>query len=365
MRKSIFLQIFFLAISFQARGQVISHRYMAETLNRRVTTLIEQLDTIKDTISYYKAVEEIVRTKMQCDKYDGVLDKQGKMTYRSRHEGLKMLISIREKIVDAGIYYLNHSNKDEALRYFEFYIDTAGKSLFCKESSRLGQASYNACLLAYEMRDYEKADRYADIALHDDEYAQDAAEVKVNCMRQDMHTHTDSLKYLIALLELHDKAPNNQNYWRMLIEYFQTPGHHVEFGQFVDDETRKYPDSKYVWGLKGETEMNDHHWPEAICAFKHATEIDSTFVPAIYNIGISYSMAVKEENDSLMKIYKQLPKEKKQILKENLLIAEGYFEKSMRMDPEQKEVDWAVPLYQVYYALDDKRAEEIKKLIKN
>lgn len=365
MRKSIFLQIFFLAVSFQVQGQVANHRGAAGTLNRKVTILIEQLNNIKDTVSYYNTVEKVVRTAILCGQYDSLTDSQGKEKNKFRNENLKRLVSIRENIVDAGIYYLNHFNNKEALRYFEFYIDTADNPLFNKQSSRLGQASYNASLLAYEMGKYEKADHYADIALHDDDYAKDAAEVKVNCMRQDMHTHTDSLKYLIALLELHDKAPHNQNYWRMLIAYFQTPGHHKELWQFADDETRKYPDSKYVWGLKGETEMNDHNWGEAISAFKHATEIDSTFVPAIYNIGISYSSQVKEKKDSLMKVDKQLSKENKESLKENLLIAKDYFEKSMRIDPKQKSVDWATPLYQVYYALGDERAEEIKKLIKN
>ena len=50
----------------------------------------------------------------------------------------------------------------------------------------------------------------------------------------------------------------------------------------------------------------------------------------------------------------------------NALLEEGkvYLERAKELDPVRHTVDWAPPLYQIYYALNDKRAENIKKLIK-
>ncbi|MCH4147584.1 MAG: hypothetical protein LKG25_02030 [Prevotella sp.] len=365
MRKNIFLQIFFIAISFQAQAQVVKNHNIAESLNRKLSTLLVQLTSLKDSNTYYKTAEELVKTAVLCEKYDGMPDKKSRVKPLFRNENSIRVSPVRETLVDAGISEANSHHYKKALQFYELYINTSDNPLFDKYSPKLGLAAYDASLLAYGMKNYNKADQYADIALQFEDYAQGAAEVKVNCMQQKMCTHTDSLKYVIALLELHDKAPDNQNYRRKLIEYFQTPGHRKELGQFVDDELQKYPNNKFVWGIKGEMEMKDHHWEDAISAFKCAEKIDTTFVPALYNIGISYCSQVQEKKDSIIKADKQLSKDKRQGLITILTHAKDYFEKSKRIDPEQKTVSWAFPLYQVYNVLEDKRAEEIKKLIKN
>ena len=111
--------------------------------------------------------------------------------------------------------------------------------------------------------------------------------------------------------------------------------------------------------------MNGRRWQEAIQAYSRAAALDSLFLPVIYNIGICYTSEAVEMTDSLTRQgnESQTPDATTAVM---ALFRQGkiYLEKAQVLDPKRSTVDWAPPLYQVYFALGDERAEEMRKLIK-
>lgn len=327
----------------------------AALLNKQVEVLLSQMDATRDTFSYYNMLEQTMKLALQCDRYDRTPNSKGKVALKFRHHNSKRLAPLMAKLIDAGMYYHGQHRNVEALDALKTYIDLSDSELF-KGSKDLykGQVAYYLSLLYYGAKNYPEADHYADMALQDAEYAKDAAEVKVSCMKELMVTPNDSTRYVMALLELHDKAPDNATYMRLLLEQFSLPGHEREMEQFANDETSKYPQSKQAWALFGETKMRKKNWNEAELAYDQAIRLDTTYVEAIYNKGICLSAQAQQAMQTSEVKAEALPDSITQMLRE----AQNNFELARQYDPLLKEVDWASPLYLVYKLLGEQGKSE-------
>lgn len=329
----------------------------AAALNKQVDVLLARLKATRDTFTYYNMLQQAMEKALQCDLYDRMPNGKGKVALKFRHNNSKRLAPLRARLIDAGTYYYGLHRNEEALNVLKTYIDLSNSELFRgSEDLYKGQVAYYLSLLYYGVKNYPEADHYADLALRDAEYAKEAAEVKVSCMKELRVTPNDSTRYVMALLELHDKAPGNATYMRLLLEQFSLPGHEREMEQFANDETRKYPQSKQAWALLGETKMRNKNWSEAEKAYSQAIRLDTTFVEAIYNTGICLSAQAQQALQVPGAKAEALPDSIKRMLQD----AQKNFELARRYDPQLKEVDWATPLYLVYKLLGEKnKAEEI------
>lgn len=218
---------------------------------------------------------------------------------------------------------------------------------------------------ALEQGMYNLADFYADRALKREETAKRAAEIKIQAMSKLAKTKADSLKTAVALLELHDKDKANPIFMRLLMEYFSWPGREEDMRRFADDEIRKDSTNAWAWAIRAETQMNQHLWDEAIANYRRALDQDSSIVVEVkYNIGVCYSSKAVELKDSCAVRKKKEDKEHAQNIKKWLEMARDCFEIVQAKDPDCLIVDWRKPLYQVYYALGDKRAKKVAKILK-
>jgi len=334
----------------------------AAALNRQVDALLSRLDATTDTFTYYNTLEQAVKVALQCDQYDRLPNSKGKVTIKFRHGNSKRLAPLRPRLIDACMYYYGHHRNEEALKVLKTYLALSGSELFKgRKDLYKGQVAYYLSLLYYGTKNYTEADRCADIALRDVEYAKDAAEVKVSCMKELMVTPNDSARYVLALLELHDKAPHNSTYMRLLLEHFSLPGHESEMEQFAKDETNKKPRSKEAWALLGETKMRKKNWSDAIKAYAKAIELDTTFVEAIYNKGLCLTAKAQQTLQAPSAKTESVPTTPRLLLQE----AQRDFEQVRLYDPLLKEVDWATPLYLVYKLLgENDKAEKIAPEVK-
>lgn len=363
MRRAVFICFLFVGSVLSGWSQGIDSRKMADACNTQLNSLLHAMSATKDSASYFKLVKEAIAKAVQCDQYDTQPNARGKVKLRYRNENKKRVGRLLDVLADGGLYYYRAHRYSEALSSFDYYLEVKDSPLFDKHNGRWGQAALLASELAYGMKDYQKANTYADVALRDNQHARRAAEVKVNCMRNLMRTSKDSLAYKVALLELHDKEPENVTYKSLLIALLSEPGKEKELFNFVNEEVQKYPENKAIWDLKGETHMRQHQWLQAIAAFEHSIQIDSMLIPPIYNIGLCYALRCAELKDSLEKDHSTLTQEEIELNKELLERSKQYLEKVRKMDPQRQVVDWATPLYQVCYALGDKNTEALRQLI--
>ena len=214
---------------------------------------------------------------------------------------------------------------------------------------------------ALRQGNYHTANHYADMALKENRTAKQAAEVKIQAMAHLMETPQDSTRYIVALLDLHDHDRPNPIFNKLLMEYFTAPGKETELKQYIHDEIRKYPDSKWNWALNGEVCMKDGNWDKAIACFKHAVSLDSTFVEAIYNIGVCDVSKAVALHDSIEAKHEKLTPALADSIKNAYQQALASLEKVRSLDPNHKTVDWPKLLLHVYKVLDDPRRKELEE----
>lgn len=356
--------VFALCFATISQGKDLSNRDKAKALDKQVDFLFEQLYATTDSALFYDVLSKLVKNALACDYYDRKPDAKGRVRIKYREKNKQRLAPIIPKLIDAGMYDYRHRQNQNAMDNFVMFIECCVSSLFQDQANQLGQTAYYASLLAYGMKEYQKAEKYADVALKDDAYAKDAAEVKLLCMKSQLTEKADSTKYLIALLELHDKAPENEVYFKLLMDYFTSPGYDNEMRLFAQDEVQKDSMNKYAWALLGETQMRDYHWEEAVRSFEHSVAIDDDFVEALFNLGVCYCSMAAERREELDGENATIDDKAKADLTTLLEKAKIYLENVKMLDPDMEVVAWAPPLYQVYTALDESdKAMKLKPML--
>ncbi len=325
--------------------------------------LIAKLPVCHDSAFYYNLVADIVTAAVRCDSLDHLPNAKGRVRPQYHRANAQTVGRIRPHLIDGGLYYYQKDNP-HALALLQLYLDTQHHPLFNKQHQETGLASLYAGRIAYGMKDYALAERYADVALRDNDHAREAAQLKIYCMKTRIANEDDAQAYIRTLRALYDKDRANAHYRGLIIEFYSERNMHAELASFADTELGRHPKDKLLWALKGETEMQAHRWDVAIDAYQHAVALDSLFLPALYNIGICYTSKAIQARDSIETAGGKASQEQTAAIRQLLANGQPYLEKARRLDPQRHTVDWAPPLYQVYYALGDPRAEEVKRLIK-
>lgn len=346
--------IVWLMFACVAHAKDSSGQDSARILARQVGQLIDHLQTAGDSGTYYVTLAKVMRVAMQCDRYDATPNARGKVKCKFRSNHRKALEPLCGQLVSGAHFFDALGQNQESLDCLTTYLAIGNSQLFNSyQLADAGWAAWKSAQLAYHEADYVLADRMADMALTDNDYAQLAAEVKIRCMRETMREPIDSARYLIALLELHDKAPENQGYFKMLMDYFLLHGHESDMESFAIDETNKDSTNKMAWAFLGEIKMKRKDWQSAIDAFRRATALDPDFVEAMYNLGICYSAKVRSSVDAQAAA---LPDTCRMMLTEARKCLE-----TVRRHPDNASLDWVKPLYQVYLLLEEnEKADELK-----
>lgn len=344
----LFLQLASITVAYCTTCQ--DNKVSASELYAQVTHLLPQMEQTRDSVTYYQLLFCTISKALECDSIDALPNKKGKIVPHYRKQLSRQLRPLRQHLIDGGMmYYARHDNAT-ALRFFHLYLRSHSAPLFFQQGRQqdayLGIVSYYASLLAYGEGHFQMADRYADIALNDSNMAEDAAEIKVNCMRELMRTPLDSSRYELALLALHDNAPDNASYFHLLTDYLSRPGHEDELENFAKDELAKDSLNATVWSLLGELKMRRHDWDGAIRDLEKADHIDSTLVQVIYNIGICWGEKAQaqwnEEQNSVSTHVADQPSNgvEKPKCKDYLANASKAFHRVASLDPKQAQVKW-------------------------
>jgi tetratricopeptide (TPR) repeat protein len=125
--------------------------------------------------------------------------------------------------------------------------------------------------------------------------------------------------------------------------------------QLVNDRIAKDPNNHTAWALKGQNEMNNLDYDNAIASFKKACEIDGTNPVVLTYLGFCM-------NSKAAGIEGNIPAQK-ELYKESMT----YLERARDIDPDRLKANWAYPLYQCYYinySANDPRTKEMESLLK-
>lgn len=323
-----------------------------------------------DTLGRNISMMETVAAAMKCDYYDRQPDEKGKVKPRYRAANRERFFQNgRIYLVAAGQYLYEHKDNETARKAWKMYVDSAEDSLFAgtviADDPYYTDIAYYTGLLSYQAKEYDDAVKYATIAMQDPDKATDAGEIILFSQKETCKTKEDSLKYLSTLKTLHKNNPTTEKYFNLLMNYYQTSGDQEAMNAWVNEEVTVDPTNKMVWALKGEAEMNTSKWDDAIESYKKAAEIDPEFVQVVFNIGACYNSKAIELKEQLAdKKTGGLTTENADKVKSVLTDAKTYMERSKELDPNREKVNWAYPLYQIYYNLGEKeKSAEMEALL--
>jgi tetratricopeptide (TPR) repeat protein len=165
--------------------------------------------------------------------------------------------------------------------------------------------------------------------------------------------------------DLHKANPEEDRYFNLLMEYYTRSDDQAAMAAWAEEEIAINPENKMAWALTGQVHMNNRDWDPAIEAYKKAIELDNDFIQCIFNAGVCLNGKAIDLKDKLAdKNTGGLTKANADKVKEILTEAKSFLERSKELDPDREKVNWAYPLYQIYYSIGDKaKSDEMEKLV--
>ena len=326
----------------------------------------KQPETPYDTLGFYEAAYNATMNGLECMKYDAEPNAKGAVKPKYT-EHLKMLIAnTRMQLITAGNHYAGLGDQDGVLKYWGTFLDSDDNPIFAaskaQEAQFIGQVAYYSAQFANQAKQYERAEKYADIAMKDEAMREKAQTFKYAMAQRNLKTHEDSVKYVNTIKELYQREPDNEMAFGTLCNMYNELSMNAELKALIDDKLAKDPNNHTAWALKGQSLMNQNttadnpNWDECIEAFKKAIEIDGTNPVILTYLGYSINSKAAQVNGDRA-AQKALYKE-----------AMGYLERAKEIDPNRERANWAYPLYQCYYlvyAASDPRTLEMEKLLKS
>lgn len=310
-----------------------------------------------DTLGFAKAVYAAVKDGMECDKYDNKPNAKGKVAPKFHKGNQATLWPLRVNLINAGQDALNKNDMKTAADYYGLYVSSYSDPLFADRDkakftdSYVGQVARVAAIIAYQGKEMELANKYCDIALQDTATYNEALDLKMVLMQQNLKTRDDSLKCVKQLEALYAKDRRSTIFVNLASMYGNL-GMKAEQAKAIAEKLAEDPNCYYAYALKGQVEMNDSKYDEALADFKKAHEIDPKKSLICTYIGFCLNSKAAAADGAAQKA----------LLEESVT----YLEKARDLDPNCVDSNWTYPLYQCYYALygeNDSRTAELKNLI--
>lgn len=323
-----------------------------------------------DTLTMWRAAVAAWENALKCDEFDQLPDEKGKvkLKYRTASQNRYKIHGVA--LVQAGQFFYQQKNNQEALNAWKLYVGMKQTPIFAEvadfpKDPFFYDIAYYAAFLSYQEKNYEDAEKYAKITAENPEKAADANEILLFAKKENLKTPADSASYTAMLKDLHKQNPDESRYFNLLMDFYSHAGNRNAMKDWVEEEIAMAPENKMAWALKGELLMGERKWDDAVEAYKKAIELDNDFVQCVFNAGVCLNSKAIDLKDQLAdKKTGGLTKENADKVKAVLGDARSFLERAKELDPDREKVNWAYPLYQIYYSLGDKaKSDEMEKLV--
>lgn len=315
------------------------------------------------------AVAEALKAAMKCDEFDRQPNEKGKIKPRFRKANQEIYKVARLNVINAGLWAYNNKDNDKALEYWGYYIDSKNDPLFegvdLSSDTNYPEICYYAALTAYQSKKYDEAAKYAKLAAQFPEKAAEAKEILLFSQKENCKTPEETENFIKSLKEMYAQDPSDEKVFALLVDYYANDASKADEAKaFADAAIATNPNNKMAHALKGQLAMTAQDWDAAYQGFNKAQEIDPEFILCSFNAAVCLISKAQAMNDQLAdKRTGNLSDADFAKWKEVLKQAQPLLEKCREKDPEQLSTRWAYPLYQVYYALDEKdKAAEVGKI---
>ena len=342
---------------FDAQNAIEAQNVQAKMLKQKITPY--------DTIAYYQSAYDAALNGLECVKYDAQPNEKGKVKPKFTEALTPSLTNTRMQLVNAGNYYAQRNDQDNVLKYWGMFLDTDDNPLFAKakegEKQYLGQVAYYTALYANQAKLYDKAEKYADIAMQDPAMRKQAETFKYSMAQMNLKSNADSVAFAKKMRASYEADPNNETVFGILCNMYSGLNMTSELNALLDKAIAADPNNFTAWAMKGQTLVNklskeqNPNWDECINDFKKAVAIKNDNSVVLTYLGFAINAKASAINGNVV--------EQKKLYTESM----GFLEQAKTIDPNRAQSNWAYPLYQCYYTLygaDDSRTKELEGMLK-
>ena len=322
---------------------------------------MEQKKVPYDTLGMHTAAVAAWEAALKCDEFDQQPDAKGKVKLKYRSAAQNKFKNFGISLVQAGQYfYQNRKDNKNAFKAWSAYLEMKNSPLF-KEVADFPKdpfyydIAYYTAILSYQAKDYINAEKYAKLTAEDASKAGEANEIMLFSKKETMKTKEDSVAYVNMVKDLHKANPTEARYFNLLMDFYTHANDNQALKAWADEEIALDGQNKMAWALKGEVLMNGEEWDAAVDCYKKAIEIDPEFLQCVFNAGVCYNSKAIALNEQLAdKKTGGLTKENAEKVKAVLAEALTFMERARELDPNREKVNWAYPLYRIYYSMQNK-----------
>lgn len=343
--------------TFDAQNAIETQNVQAKMLKQKITPY--------DTIAYYQSAYDATVNGLECVKYDAQPNEKGKVKPKFTDALTPLLTNTRMQLVNAGNYYAQRNDQDNVLKYWGMFLDTDDNPLFAKakegEKQFLGQVAYYTALYANQAKLYDKAEKYADIAMQDTAMRKQAETFKYSMAQMNLKSNADSVAFAKKMQASYEADPNNETVLGILCNMYSGLNMTSELNALLDKVIATDPNNFTAWAMKGQALVNklskeqNPNWDECINDFKKAVAIKNDNSVVLTYLGFAINAKASAINGNVV--------EQKKLYTESM----GFLEQAKTIDPNRAQSNWAYPLYQCYYTLygaDDSRTKELEGMLK-
>ncbi len=278
-------------------------------------------------------------------------NEKGKQIGKYEKDILFALTFFNSELTNAAIEGFNNENFEKSFKAFEGVLElnaTIAKLQDVPEDQASIDTTiiYNCALAAYNIEDWDNAEKYFKKTIDLDFGGGDA----VLLLNQVYSNTGDSVKMGDNLKEGFLKYPEDDRILTSLIQYYLSTKQNDAALNYLNTAIEKDPENAsffYARGVLNESVDKD----KAIENYKKAIEIDPQFFNALYNVGvIYYNKGVEQQNKANeLSDYKKFESKKKEaeVFWE---LALPYMEKAIELQPDNPDV--LESLKGLYYRFD-------------
>lgn len=324
-----------------------------------------------DTVGLYDAVLQALENGVACDEFDNQPNEKGKVKPKFHKSNGDRLYAIRFHLINAGIYY---QGTNEALAYKNLatYVDSSEYPLFNEQNkssdTSLAQMAYYAARFAYFAKEYDKAEKYADIAMKDTTVSDDALQLKLAVMQNQLKSHEDTINYVNKLKDIYANDENNDMIFSTICSMLISQNDQEGLNSFIQSKLAKDPNNFTALAMSGQAAMNNHKWDDAIGFFEKAEKIQPENVAVLASIGNCYMYKAQDAAERASAKGNRISPDAEKVIIDVYQTAINYLEKARDLDKNMQFKNvWAYSLYTCCYRIlgpDDDKTKAAEALTK-